>query len=212
MTRRIPLVTALALAGPVAFTLSACAALRGNQNDTGYGNSSSSLNQACHDEVLRRYGDLRSSDVSTRGTSNSNNSYDTRVDWRTNSGGAGSCMVSSSGSITGFREDRSPYANGNYSSSDQGGWTNNSGYGNNGDNSNTGYSSSSELTRSQLEACRNQVMKEYQGLAAGDVRVNVQATDERQTSAINWSTNRGDSGTCIVNRKMEIATFNKNNR
>jgi hypothetical protein len=210
MTRRIHLMTALALAGPLAFTLSACAAFRSGQSqDTGYGNSGS-FDRACHDEVLRRYGDIRASDVSTRRANNTN--YETRVDWRTTSGGAGSCVVGSDGTIVGFREDRSPYANGNYSSN-QGGWTNDTGYGTTtSGNVNGGYSSSSEITRSQVEACRNQVLKMFQGLSASDVQVSIQTTDERQTSAVNWRTPQGDYGDCIVNRNMEIAAFHKMDR
>ncbi len=196
MTSRIKLVTALAFAGPVAFALSACAALGGQSQDTGYGTSGNAYNRACHDEVMRRYGDLRSSDVSTRRANNDN--YSTQVDWHTRSGGTGTCQVASDGSIVGFREDRSPYANGNYSSN-QGGWT-------------TDGSNNSDVARSQAEACRNQVLKSFQSLAASDVQANVQSTDDKGTSTVSWSTNRGDSGECIVNRNMEIAMFRKHDR
>jgi hypothetical protein len=205
MTRRIPLVTALAFAGPVAILLSACAAVTGNPNqDTGTSTAGNMYNRACHDEVLRRYGDLRSGDVSTR-RAGGNSGYDAQVDWRTTSGGAGSCLVNSNGTITGFREDRSPYANGNYGSNNNGGWVN-------GDrSSNTvNYGASGNLPQAQAEACRNAVMNEYR-LPAGDVNVNVRSTNDQQTSEVAWGTSRGDSGTCIVNQKLEIATFHKNN-
>jgi hypothetical protein len=207
MTRRIPLVTALAFAGPVAFLLSACAAVTGNPNqDTGYSTAGNMYNRVCHDEVLRRYGDLRSNDISTR-RNGGNSGYDAQVDWRTTSGGAGSCMVSSNGTITGFREDRSPYANGNYGSNNNGGWVGD----NSNNNGNVNYGASGNLPQAQAEACRNAVMNEYH-LAAGDVDVNVRSTNNDQVSEIAWGTSRGDSGTCIVNQKMEIAAFRKNNK
>jgi hypothetical protein len=205
MTRRFPLVTALAFAGPVAFLLSACATATGNPNqDSGYSTAATMYNRTCHDEVLRRYGDLRSSDVSTRRTSN-NSGTDMQVDWRTASGGAGSCLVSSNGTITGFREDRSPYANGNYSSNNDGGWVNGDGSSNN-----ANHSASGNLAQAQAEACRNAVMAEYR-LPVGDVNVNVRSTNDQQVSEVAWGTSRGDSGTCIVNQKLEIASFRKNN-
>jgi hypothetical protein len=203
MSRTIPLVTALAFAGPVAFALSACAALSSQNQDTGYGNTGSSALRACHDEVLRRYGDLRSDDVSTRRASQTSNNYSTRVDWRTRSGGEGNCMVGSDGSIVGFREDRSPYA-GTYGS--------NNGASSNGDysNNNGSYNNSSDLARAQIEACRNQVMQAYSGLQPNEVQLSVGASDQNQTSVINWNTNRGDTGSCVVNNKLAIVNFNKN--
>lgn len=208
MTHRIPLVTALAFAGPVALLLSACAAVTGNSSqDTGYGTSGTMYNRACHDEVLRRYGDLRSGDVSTRRNGN-NSGSDMQVDWRTASGGAGSCMVSSNGTIAGFREDRSPYANGQYGNND-GGWVNGDSSYNTG-NTNVNSGASGNLAQAQAEACRNAVMNEYH-VPAGDVNVNVRLTNNDQTSEVAWGTSRGDSGTCVVNKKLEIAAFRKNN-
>jgi hypothetical protein len=204
--RRSPLFRLTPLAAPAALVLAACALGGGSRSqDTGYGTEASSFDlRACHDEVLRRYGDVRPADVSVQRAGNESG-YSTRVNWRTRSGGAGSCMVATDGTIVGFREDRSPYTDEYGNTGDYGA---NGGYGNTGGDN----GAPADLVASQIEACRAEVTRRVSGTMPQDVSLTMCERDEKNTASISWRTVQGASGTCLVNYRSTILAFDQDNR
>ncbi|HEX5385256.1 MAG TPA: hypothetical protein VFW66_01000 [Gemmatimonadales bacterium] len=215
MSQRLAMAGRRLLTGAALGVLAACAgnSLRlPNDQDTGYRQRAATDRQmnACRDEVLHRYGELRSGDVTVEGGQEESNGEGARVGWTTRGGGSGNCLVSADGAILAFNEEQSPYATG-------GGYGNDNGYENNGTYgdtvSNGGFINPSEtgpnslLTR-QGETCRDEVARRLD-VPGEDVTIRPGQRQENDATVINWQMGNA-LGSCLVDGQGELVQFRRN--
>ena len=192
---------ALAAAGLIA--VSGCGVLQtGQQNepypddpgtyrDTGYGQVSQTAIRACKTEIVGRWR-MPESRVHTSGRS-TNPDGESLVNWEIDGGGSGYCRVAANGDVTEIEVERNR---------DQ----RNDDYGTNPFPSDTEDTSTREVRASQVSACREMVVRQYDvrpsevGLSAGEV-------DDRGMAFIEWTLRNGTNGSCLVDDQGVVVSF-----
>jgi hypothetical protein len=192
---------ALAAAGLIA--VSGCGVLQtGQQNepypddpgtyrDTGYGQVSQTAIRACKTEIVGRWR-MPESRVHTSGRS-TNPDGESLVNWEIDGGGSGYCRVAANGDVTEIEVERNR---------DQ----RNDDYGTNPFPSDTEDTGTREVRASQVSACREMVVRQYDvrpsevGLSAGEV-------DDRGMAFIEWTLRNGTNGSCLVDDQGVVVSF-----
>jgi hypothetical protein len=192
---------ALAAAGLIA--VSGCGVLQtGQQNepypddpgtyrDTGYGQVSQTAIRACKTEIVGRWR-MPESRVHTSGRS-TNPDGESLVNWEIDGGGSGYCRVAANGDVSEIEVERNR---------DQ----RNDDYGTNPFPSDTEDTGTREVRGSQVSACREMVVRQYDvrpsevGLSAGEV-------DDRGMAFIEWTLRNGTNGSCLVDDQGVVVSF-----
>ena len=192
---------ALAAAGLIA--VSGCGVLQtGQQNepypddpgtyrDTGFGQVSQTAIRACKTEIVGRWR-MPESRVHTSGRS-TNPDGESLVNWEIDGGGSGYCRVAANGDVTEIEVERNR---------DQ----RNDDYGTNPFPSDTEDTGTREVRSSQVSACREMVVRQYDvrpsevGLSAGEV-------DDRGMAFIEWTLRNGTNGSCLVDDQGVVVSF-----
>ncbi|HEX2450544.1 MAG TPA: hypothetical protein VHJ69_05365 [Gemmatimonadales bacterium] len=199
-------VLTLAFAGSLA--LSACALTQSGQesrNDTVSDDSypetastSTSVSElartACRDEIVRRWHVDR---ARVRTSSRSTNwEGETLVDWQVDNGGAGYCRVDAKGNVNEFKVERDQGdSNGDFDDDDFNRYP-----------SDTGGLDSREVRSSQIQACRDEVIRRFD-VRPSEVGTTAGELDDRQMAYIEWKIQGGRSGTCLVDSDDTVVRF-----
>jgi hypothetical protein len=195
----VQLRVAAALLG-VSALLGGCSMIRG-QNAGGYGASPSDTRarasqlDACSDVVARQYDtSIRNVDTRSNGRDADGNAL---IEWSLRDGPHATCVVNGSDRVLRFDT-------GSGSGSDR--------YGTSGTRDN-GYPSSGSETgeapsNMQLQVCRIEVAKRYD-VQADDVNASGGSRYTDGGAVVNWTTRRGDEGSCEMSKNAEVLRINR---